>query len=117
MTWFSGRWIGQDSFGNHYYEQKRIPSQGRRKRWVVYAKGEYDASFVAPNWHRWLHHSTDELPKSNDSRYRWEKPPQQNMTGTSVVLYPDAKLPSKEQMTLDYQPWIPPVPNKKASVR
>ncbi|MCH9844843.1 MAG: NADH:ubiquinone oxidoreductase subunit NDUFA12 [Alphaproteobacteria bacterium] len=127
ITLFNGKWVGQDSVGNHYYEQKRFPASGKRKRWVVYAKTNNaqsndsyrddskrnDPSNVAPNWHRWLHYGTDELPKSNDSTYRWEKAPQSNITGTSAALYPDSKLPGNETVIAGYQAWRPDINNKK----
>ncbi len=127
ITLFNGKWVGQDSVGNHYYEQKRFPAKGKCKRWVVYAKNHHaernvlerndlersDPSHVAPNWHRWLHYGTDELPKSNDNTYNWEKAPQSNITGTSVALYPDARLPGKETVIANYQAWRPDVNNKK----
>ena len=127
ITLFNGKWVGQDSADNHYYEHKRLPANGKRKRWVVYAKANHtksnnpqrndahrnDPSNVAPNWHRWLHYGTDELPKSNDNTYRWEKAPQSNITGTAVALYPDAKLPGKEAVIATYQAWRPDIHNKK----
>ncbi|MCH9852651.1 MAG: hypothetical protein K0U45_04020 [Alphaproteobacteria bacterium] len=127
ITLFNGKWVGQDSVGNHYYEHKRVPSKGKRKRWVIYGKDSgaitnntsiddskrNDPSNVAPNWHRWLHYGTNELPKTNDNTYRWEQKPQANITGTSAALYPDAKLPGKEAVIAGYQAWRPDVNNKK----
>eukprot|EP00898_Chlorokybus_atmophyticus_P000247 jgi/Chlat1/1222/Chrsp115S01682 len=56
-----GKQVGEDGFGNKYYE--KTGSQYGRHRWVVYnaAKG-YDASSVPPEWHGWLHNIIDELP-------------------------------------------------------
>lgn len=42
------------------------PTPAGQHRWVEYAgkKNFYmvDASFIAPEWHGWLHHVTDEPP-------------------------------------------------------
>ena len=111
-TWLNGKWVGQDSFGNDYYQQKRPSKHRKIKRWVIYAKHHEDASYVAPNWHRWLHHGTDELPKNNDASYRWEQAPMPNMTGTSQATYPKG-LTGKKTIEPDYQPWQPPAHSTK----
>ncbi len=69
MTWFRGELVGSDPFGNRYYRDKsrKVLTRGggrfsREKRWVIY-KGAAEASKVPPQWHAWLHHTVDELPK------------------------------------------------------
>ncbi len=123
VTWLSGQWVGQDSFGNHYYvARKASKNGGKLKRWVVYAKQKQgdDASFVAPNWHRWLHHGTDKFPKNNDSVYSWQKAPSGNPTGSAVASYPKG-IPQKNNSDI-YQAWKPlqfveKKPHKKAPVK
>src|SRR5277367_2844777 len=44
-TWFSGQFVGEDAFGNRYYQNKT----GLR-RWVLY-NGTVEASRVPPDWH------------------------------------------------------------------
>ena len=52
--------IGDDPFGNRYFEEKRITRPtGRKRRWVVYAQRQREASLVPPEWHAWLHYTTD----------------------------------------------------------
>ena len=53
-TWYSGRKVGEDGFGNRYFQTK----DGKR-RWVIYA-GTVEASRVPPEWHGWLHHTFDQ---------------------------------------------------------
>src|SRR3954470_21819144 len=68
----SGRKIGTDRFGNVYFEAKRkLPVYGRARRWVLYA-GAAEATTVPPEWHAWLHHTTD-APLSETKRYPWQK--------------------------------------------
>ena len=55
-TWYSGQKVGEDSFGNRYYETK----DGKR-RWVIYA-GTVEALRVPPEWHGWLHHTFPKPP-------------------------------------------------------
>ena len=55
-TWYSGRKVGEDGFGNRYFETK----DGKR-RWVIYA-GTVEASRVPPEWHGWLHHTFAKPP-------------------------------------------------------
>ena len=47
-TLFSGKFVGEDEFGNKYYTNKK------GKRWVIY-KNEVEASKIPPEWHLWIH--------------------------------------------------------------
>ena len=69
LTWFCGERVGTDQFGNRYYRERvrRALTRGggrasREKRWVIY-QGEPEASKVPPQWHAWLHHTVDEVPR------------------------------------------------------
>ena len=110
QTFFCGKEVGRDEFGNRYYRETRTPKGVREKRWVVYA-GEPEASKVPPEWHIWLHH-TAAAPLSEQSPFRksWQKPYRPNMTGT-----PEAYLPpghtleggKRAKATGDYEAWQP----------
>ena len=41
-----------------YYQAEGSVLLGR-DRWVEYADGDVNATQVPPEWHSWLHHSTD----------------------------------------------------------
>ena len=56
MTWLTGEFVGEDKFGNRYYQTK-----GGKRRWVIY-NGTVEASRVPPDWHGWLHHTFREPP-------------------------------------------------------
>ena len=102
--------VGHDSFGNVYYRARRTPKGEREKRWVMYA-GEPEASKVPPEWHIWLHHTADApIDLSSPFRKAWQKPHQQNMTGTPDAYFPPSEALAKGQRakaTGDYQPWNP----------
>ncbi len=104
-----GRMVGEDIFGNKYYESKK-PVGGKIRRWVIY-KGANDSSRVAPEWHGWLHHSFDEVPESHLPEARiWEKSPTGNLTGTAEAFRPAGALESggvRASATGDYEPWDP----------
>ncbi|KHJ97512.1 UBX domain protein [Oesophagostomum dentatum] len=58
-----GTCVGSDKFGNKYYEDNSFFMP--RNRWVEYPDKvwlDYDPSQVPPEWHRWLHHITDDPP-------------------------------------------------------
>uniref|UniRef100_A0A914WNW5 NADH dehydrogenase [ubiquinone] 1 alpha subcomplex subunit 12 n=1 Tax=Plectus sambesii TaxID=2011161 RepID=A0A914WNW5_9BILA len=75
-----GTLVGTDYFGNRYYEENShfIP----RNRWVEFSDRvwlDYDASQVPPEWHRWLHHSTDTTPtESPPHKEKWVMLHQEN---------------------------------------
>jgi NADH:ubiquinone oxidoreductase subunit len=108
QTWFCGVAVGRDQFGNRYYHSRKTPQGVREKRWVVYA-GEPEASKVPPEWHIWLHHTTN-APLPEESRKVWQKPYQPNMTGTSEAYLPPGHTlegGKRAKATGDYQAWRP----------
>ena len=112
VTIFSGaRFAGYDAYGNKYYRAKARKGYKRERRWVIY-KGEVDASRVPPEWHGWLHHQTDEFPKSeNGYRKIWQKPHRMNATGTTSAYRPPGHVLAggeRDKATGDYEAWQPP---------
>ena len=116
FNWWKGELVGTDSFGNRYFREKggereKIKSGGRRsnrRRWVMYA-GEAEASRVPPEWHAWLHHTTD-APLDAGRRRSWQKPHLPNLTGTPAAYRPrghDFKGGKRAKGTGDYQAWRP----------
>lgn len=67
FTRWRGRKVGTDRFGNTYYEERRARPGMRQRRWVIYAH-EAEASEVPPEWHAWLHYTTD-APLPEDKRF------------------------------------------------
>ncbi|WP_422345518.1 NADH:ubiquinone oxidoreductase subunit NDUFA12 [Parasphingorhabdus sp.] len=104
-----GKFIGEDVFGNKYYQTKNISKDGDQ-RWVIYS-GANDASRVPPEWHGWLHKSFDEIPESYLPQARiWEKEPTGNLTGTANAYRPAGALEAggvRAAATGDYEPWNP----------
>lgn len=103
-TWRKGTKVGEDEFGNTYYE-----GDGG-KRWVQY-EGVADASSIPPGWHGWMHHRTDIAPSQEDYAARdWQKPHQPNMTGTAGAYFPKGSMANPQdrpQVTGDYEAWQP----------
>lgn len=107
LTQRRGFLVGWDMQGNRYYIDKygdRIC--GKPRRWVIY-NGDVEASRVPPDWHGWLHYTTDDMPDDEDVMIRkWHKPHQQNRTGTSVAHHPRGMIDSTSPPQ-GYQAWIP----------
>jgi NADH:ubiquinone oxidoreductase subunit len=105
-TKFHGELVGEDAYGNVYYKSKRMRGN-RQERWVIY-KGEPEASKVPPEWHAWLHHTTDaplDAPKRS-----WQKPHQPNLTGTEHAYLPpgaNQREGHRAKAADDYQAWTP----------
>jgi NADH:ubiquinone oxidoreductase subunit len=110
FTWLNGQRVGEDEFGNRYFRARRKDRWGRERRWVVY-DGEVEASRVPPEWHAWLHHTTDEVPPPGGGPKRpWQKPHVPNLTGTALAYRPAGSVlkgGKRDRATGDYEPWRP----------
>jgi NADH:ubiquinone oxidoreductase subunit len=108
-TWRHGKRVGEDQFGNVYYEGG-VDSEGRTRRWVIY-NGLSEASKIPPGWHGWIHHRVATPPTAEHYRPReWEKPHRPNLTGTPGAYFPDGSLAARGQrprVTGDYDAWTP----------
>jgi NADH:ubiquinone oxidoreductase subunit len=103
FTWRKGVKVGEDEQGNVFYK-----SRDDKKRWVIY-NGEVEASRVTPDWHGWLHHTYDELPTEAPLVHKpWEKPHQENLTGTPAAYAPPGSMRRvKPAIKADYDAWQP----------
>ncbi len=110
-TALKGSFVGEDEYGNRYYEARsEKTADGHKKRWVVY-KGLAEPTKVTAHWHGWLHYSTDTVPtKSTSPHYKWEKASQPNLTGTTLAYVPPGHVSRGGQRaptTADYEAWKP----------
>ena len=104
FTWRRGIRVGEDGLGNVYYRER---DGGRR--WVIY-RTLSEPSQVPPEWHAWLHYTTDALPTGERPRKAWEKEHLPNLTGTSQAYRPPGHEFSggrRAPATGDYEPWTP----------
>lgn len=115
FTWRHGEEVGRDSAGNRYYRYRKggkvhRDSLRHERRWVIYA-GEDEASRVPPEWHAWLHHTSDEIPpKEGIPRRPWMKDHQPNPTGSELAYRPPGHTlrgGHRPHTTADYEPWTP----------
>ena len=104
-TLFSGIAVGEDAFGNRYYQTK-----GGVRRWVIYS-GTVEASRVPPDWHGWLHHTFVNPPTKEPLVSKpWETEHIPNLTGTPEAYHPEGSLwkdGKRPPATGDYQAWRP----------
>lgn len=112
LTWRTGVLAGTDRFGNRYYRQRKARKGTRERRWVIYA-GEPEASVVPPEWHGWLHYTSDQpLPEGGSAYHRpWVKEHEPNATGTVRAYRPPghaAEGGRRARATGDYEAWSPP---------
>ncbi len=106
FSFFKGKFVGNDQFGNRYYENRSADQYGKRNRWVIY-KGIAEPSKVPAEWHGWLHYMTEQLP---EKRHDWQQEHLPNLTGTAFAYYPPGHAFSKgkrEKATGDYEAWKP----------
>jgi NADH:ubiquinone oxidoreductase subunit len=116
-TWWKGESVGTDQFGNRYFREKgqRPLRRGggiesRERRWVLY-RGEAEASKVPPEWHAWLHHTMDEVPRGEGRPlYPWQKEHVPNLSGTRLAYRPPGSVlrgGHRASAAGDYEPWTP----------
>ena len=95
-TIFFGKFVGEDSFGNKYYQSKK------GKRWVIYFD-EIDASKIPVEWYSWIHFMPNKIEKNHDlKKYDWQKPHKPNLTGTDSAYYPNK---NKDAIQKKYKTW------------
>ena len=109
-TQLRGAKVGEDGWGNVYFEAKKRDSYGVRRRWVIYS-GSNDASRVPPEWHSWLHGQAADVPdRALPPPRAWQKPPIPNLTGTHQAYRPPGALEAggiRPASTGDYEAWSP----------
>ncbi len=105
FTWKKGIFVGEDSFGNKFYKTKND-----KKRWVIY-ESDSEASKLDPDWHSWIRFTALKNPTNKISKYKWEKPYIENLTGLSSVYRPNKVVLEKNTMKTniekDYSSWEP----------
>jgi NADH:ubiquinone oxidoreductase subunit len=117
FTWLKGELVGTDQFGNRYYRDKIKPKlvlgggrESRERRWVLY-EGMAEPSKVPPEWHAWLHHSSNIVPSGDAAKRRpWQKEHLPNLTGTALAYRPPGdpeRGGKRDKATGDYEPWTP----------
>lgn len=123
FTWWNGatigalfdikrrsRFVGEDAYGNRYFEDRKESIEGRKRRYVIY-KGLAEPSKVSADWHGWLHHTFDEPPTDAPlARQTWEKDHRPNYTGTPEAYRPKGSLHrggERAKSSADYESWNP----------
>ena len=95
-TFIFGKYKGKDYFGNKYYQSKS------GKRWIVY-NGEVDASKIPNEWYSWIHFTHNKIENNHElKKYDWQKPHQENLTGTDSAYYPNK---NKNAIQKKYRSW------------
>ena len=95
-TFFSGKLIGEDEYGNKYYQNK----QGIR--WVIY-KEQVEASNIPSEWYSWMHYTKNKIENTHQlKKYNWQKPHKPNLTGTESAYYPNK---NKNAVEKKYKSW------------
>ncbi len=104
--------VGEDEYGNSYYEEPLATIEGRKRRYVIY-NGYAEASKVPVDWHGWLHYTFDNTPIEEPFKLKeFEKPHRPNLTGTIFASRPKNSIAniSKENNAktgLGYDSWTP----------
>ena len=103
FTWRKGVKVGEDAQGHVYYETR---DGGRR--WVIF-NGDIEATRISPDWHGWLHKTFKDAPTKSPLPHKaWEKPHQENLTGTAMAYAPAGSIRQPQPAARsDYEAWQP----------
>ena len=111
ITWLNGAFVGEDRYGNRYYQEKRPATPGKPRRWVTYRSGTDDEpTQTPPQHHAWLHYVTDVYPDDTAPQPAWVRPRRINPTGTPSAQRPAGHPAAggvRPAATGDYEPWRP----------
>ena len=98
-TLLTGKCVGNDEFGNKYYEN----SKG--KRWAIY-ENTVESTKIPPEWHLWIHFLSSKKPSENTNKFKWQKKHEENLTGTEKAHKPDGSLASDSKKNMKkYETW------------
>ena len=105
-TFLKGKKVGEDHFGNSYYESK-----DKKNRWCIYSS-ESEASKISPEWNSWLRFISVESPKDNPTTREWQKLFDGNLTGLDSAYKPRIVRTTGSEEDLDnyqsdYKAWKP----------
>jgi len=96
---FNGKLVGEDQFGNRYF------ISSNKKKWVIY-KGKIESSKIPAEWHLWIHSEKINPPKEEKNKFIWQKPHQENLTGTENAHKPDGSLSLEFKKNIKkYESW------------
>ncbi len=101
--------VGEDQYGNKYYESNNKCVGKRKKRFVRY-NGIVESSKVPPMWHAWLHYIEEKVPAKKRRVHEWQKSHIPNLTGTVFATKPKASISKsgeRQKSHADYEPWKP----------
>ncbi|MDF1871659.1 NADH:ubiquinone oxidoreductase subunit NDUFA12 [Vannielia sp.] len=98
-----GKKVGEDEAGNVFYR-----NADDSRRWVIF-NGEVEASKISPDWHGWLHHTYADSPADRPLTHKpWEKPHEENHTGTALAYAPAGSIRrAQPARRTDYEAWSP----------
>ena len=97
QTIFFGKFVGEDEFGNKYYENKK-----RKKRWVIY-KDEIEATKIPVEWYSWMHSIKNKIEGTHKlKKYKWQIKHSSNLTGTEKAYNPQN---NKDATKKKYKTW------------
>ncbi len=100
-TFFTGKLVGRDEFGNKYY------SNSNGKRWVVY-KNTVESSKIPAEWHLWIHFTSKNKPSQNLNKFEWQKEHEGNLTGSKKAYKPEGSLSvDSKKSNKKYENWKP----------
>ncbi len=106
----AGSFIGEDEFGNKYYQEKLLFGKPQRvqKRWVIYKSGAVEASAIPAKWFAWLHYTSERALCGEP--HSWEKPHLYNQTGGNEAYHPASSLLNEvgqKKSTTAHEAWTP----------
>ena len=71
-------------------------------------KDNIEASKIPPEWHSWIHFLVINKPSDKTKKFSWQKPHEENLTGTNRAYKPEGSLASNLKKSMKkYETWKP----------
>ena len=97
IQFFSGKFVGEDKFGNKYYENKKKKKDG------LFINGEIEATKIPVEWYSWMHSIKNKIEDtSRFKKIQLAKNHLSNQTGTDKAYNPQK---NKNATKKKYKSW------------
>ena len=84
----------------------RVVRSGDSLTLAAFSYSVIEATKIPPEWHSWIHFTTQNPPSEKVNKFSWQKEHEENLTGTNKAHKPDGSLFSESKKNMKkYETW------------